>query len=177
MNSNTKALTALAAIILLFLLFHFIIHRPMSREYSRLQERNRELGRLLAQDQLKLLGLPGIRDEIELANRQLDLVKERYPDSIGPFISHITEAAKERGLEISHREEDPVSREDLPGVEKRLIRVEGYGGYRAVGEFLEALEQLPIRISVSGLDLQKAKSAGPDVNLKLVLDVFLKKGT
>ena len=177
MHSNTKALTALAIIILLFLLFHLFIQRPVSQEYYRLQERSRELGPLLTQAQLELLGLPGVRDEIQLLNRQLKLVKEKYPDSIPPVVGYITEAAAELGLDISSREE-PTSWKDLPGVEKRLIRVEGRGAYRTVGEFLKSLEQLPIRLSVSGLEIEGEEMTGTDVTLKkLLLDVFLKKGT
>lgn len=177
MSYTQKALVVLLGILLLPGLFLLIAYRPKAREYTSLLAEVEELDRSVAEASEKMNRIPEIEEQIKETREKLEKLDKQYPRTIEPFYKLISGAARKAGVDIMSMisGEKPDEKEENLAVRKHYVQLEARCSYRVLGEFLYEISDLPLTVSVSGLEIEGEEDLLPKLEVKLRLTVYLSK--
>ncbi len=94
-------------------------------------------------------------------------------DSIPDFLLDMTQWAKERSLEIVSIEPGQSKKEQ--GYTEQPVSLTLEGRYRAVGNYLSYLEDLPRPMQITGVRLSNPSDVAPDLKARLELVIYIRE--
>jgi len=177
MSYTQKALIVLLVILLLPGLFWLVVYRPKAGQYVNLLSEIQELDQDIAEASEKVSRIPEIEEEIERTREKLERLDDQYPRTIEPFYKLISATAKKVGVDIMSMisgEKKDEEGENL-AVRKHYVQLSARCPYRILAEFLDEISDLPLTVSVSGLEIEAEEDLLPKLEVKLQLTAYLSR--
>lgn len=142
-------------------LLHIFVGGPILGYSTRLTREFAQKQKKLSDSESLIRNLPNPQKEIDEIEGRIRELKEKgiTPKQIPRLIQMLAGPAAKTDLNvisIRPREDLKLGAEGLPqGVDKVFIEIAVSGSYQSIGEYVKALNELPLAFTVEGLTMQK----------------------
>ena len=166
-NRIVRVLIDIGIYIFILILAHLFLGRPAIKK---LNKEKKELGEL--QKELEQKEVPNPKKKIEELHKKMEEFKTKSASDreLPKIIRELTKKSSELNIEfisIKPVSEIPFEEKELPqGVSKFYIEVVLKAPYKILGEYLKALEELPVLLTIETLSIEKPEAEESPVQEK-----------
>ena len=180
-NKTTQIIITCLIYFAVLVLIYIFIALPISRRSDRLRSELGLQNKTLKEYEDLIRSYPNPEKEIEMIEAKIEelKVKAASREPIARIIQQLARKTNELNintLSIRPKEDIRYAQEQLPeGVSKVYIEIVMLSTYKVVGDYLKALTELPIILTVESMSIQKqqeiplSQSASGDVELLVTL--------